>query len=79
MPAKDIKKIKEVAVELLDKIKSAIATIDYCFDKDDGQSAVQVIIGDTLFEELPESVYPNFEVLRIKIYGYVKGLYEEAA
>ena len=24
-------------------------------------------------------VYPNFEVLRIKIYDYVKGLYENAA
>jgi len=79
LSAKDIKKIKEVSVELLEKIKAAVASFDHCFDKEEGQSAVQVIIRDTLFEELPESVYPNFEVLRIKIYDYVKGLYENAA
>ena len=64
----------------IEKVEDAdVDHYDHCFDKEEGQSAVQVIIRDTLFEELPESVYPNFEVLRIKIYDYVKGLYEEAA
>lgn len=68
---KDIKKIKEVSVELLDKVKSAIASIDHCFDKEEGQAKVMIIIRDLLYQDLPDSVFDNFEVYQRKIYDYV--------
>lgn len=76
---KDIKKIKEVSVDLLNKIKAAMATIDHCFDKEDGEAAIKKIIRDTLYEELPESVFGNYEVYRVKIYDYVYTRYKNVA
>lgn len=68
---KDIKKIKEVSVELLEKVKAAVASIDHCFDKEEGQASVKVIIRDLLYQDLPDSVFDNFEVYQRKIYDYV--------
>ena len=71
LSAKDIKKIKEVSVELLEKIKKAVASIDHWYDKEDGQASIQVIIRDILWQDLPDSVIDNFEVYQKKIYDYV--------
>ena len=75
LSAKDIKKIKEVSVELLEKVKKAVASIDHCFDKEDGQSSIKVIIRNLLYEELPNSVFDNWEVYQTKIFDYVKTKY----
>ena len=71
LSANDIKKIKEVSVELLEKIKSTVATIDHCFDKEEGQASVKIIIRDLLYQELPDSVFGNYDVYQRKIYDYV--------
>ena len=56
-----------------------MATIDHCFDKEDGEAAIKKIIRDTLYEELPESVFGNYEVYRVKIYDYVYTRYKNVA
>lgn len=43
---KDIKKIKKVAVELLDKIKSKISELDHWTDKQETRAEVEVLIRD---------------------------------
>lgn len=43
---KDIKKIKKVAVELLDKIKSKISELDHWTDKQETKAEVEVLIRD---------------------------------
>lgn len=68
---KDIKKIKEVSVELLEKVKNAVNSIDHCFDKEEGQASVKIIIRDLLYQDLPDSVFDNFETYQRKIYDYV--------
>lgn len=68
---KDIKEIKAISVELLAKVKEAVATIDHCFDKEGGQAQIQIIIRDTLFQDLPDSIFKNIEVYQRKIYDYV--------
>lgn len=75
LSANDIKKIKEVSVELLEKIKSTVATIDHCFDKEEGQASVKIIIRDLLFQKLPESVFGNYDVYQRKIYDFVSTRY----
>lgn len=68
---KDIKKIKEVSVELLEKVKAAVEEIDHCFDKEEGQASIQIVIRDLLYQELSDSVFGNFETYQKKVYDYV--------
>ena len=51
----DIKKIKKVSVDLLKKIKEKIAELDHWVDKQETKAAVDNLIRDTLWAELPES------------------------
>ena len=51
----DIKKVKKVAVDLLDKIKTKIAELDHWTDKQETKAEVDNLIGKILWEELPES------------------------
>ena len=50
----DIKKLKEVAATLLQKIKTKISELDHWTDKQETKAAVDNLIRDTLWEELPE-------------------------
>ncbi|MBO7507597.1 MAG: type I restriction endonuclease subunit R [Paludibacteraceae bacterium] len=75
LSSKDIKKIKEVSVELLEKVKAAVESIDHCFDKEEGRANVQIIIRDVLFQDLPDSVFGNFEMYQRKVYDYVYARY----
>lgn len=70
--ALDIKKIKEVAKDLLKKIKDKIAELDHWTDKPETKAEVDNLIRDTLWAELPES-YDNqsISLYRQKIYEYV--------
>lgn len=76
----DIKAIKKVAVDLLDKIKSKIAELDHWTDKQETKAEVDNLIRDTLWMELPEC----FDEIRIseyrqRIYEYVYMRYKEIA
>ena len=50
----DIKKLKEVAADLLHKIKDKISELDHWTDKQETKAAVDNLIRDTLWAELPE-------------------------
>ena len=76
----DIKKLKEVSVTLLQKIKAKIAELDHWTDKQETKAAVDNLIRDTLWAELPES-YTEFQIseYRQRIYEYVYTRYKGVA
>jgi len=76
----DIKKLKEVAVDLLAKIKAKISELDHWTDKQETKAAVDNLIRDVLWEELPES-YDELRIseYRRRIYEYVYLQYKEVA
>ncbi|SET20424.1 type I restriction endonuclease subunit R [[Clostridium] polysaccharolyticum] len=76
----DIKKLKEVATSLLQKIKSKIATLDHWADKPETKAEVDNLIRDTLWAELPEC-YDEVSIssYRQQIYEYVYTRYRSVA
>lgn len=74
----EIKKLKEVSVDLLQKIKAKIATIDHWTDKQETKADVYNLIRDTLWVELPESyTEPETEYCHQRVYEYVYTRYKE--
>ena len=72
----DIKKIKKVAVELLDKIKQQLASMDHPFDKPNTKATIIITIRDVLWQELPESYNEeNIIQYRDAVYNYVSQHY----
>ena len=75
----DIKKIKEVAVSLLSKVKEKISQLDHWTDKQETRAMVDVLIRDTLLE-LPECYSDeSITYYRQQIYEYVYTRYPEVA
>ena len=76
----DIDKIKQLAADLLKKIKSKIAELDHWTDKQETKAAVDNLIRDTLWDELPEC-YDEISIseYRQRIYEYVYTRYREVA
>lgn len=76
----DIKKLKTVAAELLDKIKAKISEYDHWTDKQETIAAVDNLIRDTLWAELPEC-YDEASIwgYRQRIYEYVYTHYKDVA
>ena len=76
----DIKKIKEVAANLLKKIKTKIGELDHWTDKQETKAAVDNLIRDTLWADLPEC-YDEISIstYRQRIYEYVYTRYRVAA
>ena len=76
----DIKQIKQVAVDLLAKVKAKISELDHWTDKQETKAAVDNLIRDTLWAELPES-YDEISIFgyRQKIYEYVYTRYPDVA
>lgn len=76
----DIKQIKQVAVDLLAKVKAKIAELDHWTDKQETKAVVDNLIRDTLWAELPES-YDEISIsgYRQKIYEYVYTRYPDVA
>lgn len=68
----DIKKLKELAISLLQKIKTNIAKFDHWTDKQETKAAIDNLIRDTLWAELPEC-YDEVSIssYRQQIYEYV--------
>ena len=76
----DIKKLKEVTATLLQKIKSKISELDHWTDKQETKAAVDNLIRDTLWAQLPECYDEvSISVYRQRIYEYVYTRYKEAA
>ncbi|MBR1432888.1 type I restriction endonuclease subunit R [Ruminococcus sp.] len=80
LSASDIKKIKAVAVDLLKKAKAKIAELDHWTDKQETKAAIDNLIRDTLWAELPES-YDEISMseYRRKIYEYLYTRYKDIA
>ena len=76
----DIQKIKQVAVDLLSKVKAKIAELDHWTDKQETKAAVDNLIRDTLWAELPEC-YDEVSIsgYRQRIYEYVYTRYPDVA
>ena len=76
----DIKKLKEVAATLLQKIKTKISELDHWTDKQETKAAVDNLIRDTLWAALPDCYDEvSISVYRQQIYEYVYTRYKEAA
>lgn len=72
----DIKKIKEVAVELLEKIKTQLATMDHPFEKRETKAAIIITIRDTLWEMLPDSYSDeSIDTYKDAVFEYVQQRY----
>ena len=76
----DIQKIKQVAVDLLQKVKSRIAELDHWTDKQETKAAIDNLIRDTLWNGLPEC-YDELSIsgYRQRIYEYVYTRYKDVA
>lgn len=76
----DIEKIKKVSVDLLAKVKARIAALDHWTDKEETKAAIDVLIRNTLFEELPESYdEDSITSYRRELYEYFYMRYKEVA
>lgn len=76
----DIKKIKEVVVVLLHKVKSKIAELDHWTDKQETKAVVDNLIRDTLWSELPACYdEDSISIYRQNIYEYVYSGYRQVS
>ncbi|MBQ6133655.1 MAG: type I restriction endonuclease subunit R [Lachnospiraceae bacterium] len=75
----DIEKIKKVSVDLLSKIKERIAGMDHWTDKQETRAAVDVLIRDVLFEEIPDSMFNRLEAYRKAIFEHIYTHYKGVA
>lgn len=76
----DIKKLKEVAATLLQKIKAKVAELDHWTDKQETKAEIDNLIRDTLWADLPEC-YDEMAIsgYRQQIYEYVYTRYGAVA
>lgn len=75
----DIEKIKKVSIDLLAKIKERIAGMDHWTDKQETRAAVEVLIRDVLFEEIPDSMFNRLEAYRKAIFEHIYTHYKGVA
>lgn len=72
----EVKKLKDVAIELLDKIKGQLEGMDHPFDKPTTRATLIVTIRDILWQELPESYSEeSINYYRDSIFNYVSQRY----
>ena len=72
----DIKKLKAIAKDLLQKIKEQLAAMDHPFDKQETRAALQNTIRDLLWIQLPESyTEENINYYRSAVYNYISRQY----
>ena len=75
----DIDKIKKMSIDLLQKIKERIAAMDHWTDKQETRAAVDVLIRNVLYEEIPDSMFDRLEAYRKLIFEHVYTHYKSAA
>lgn len=72
----DIKKLKNVAKDLLAKIKSMLKTMDHPFDKQETKASIVITIRDLLWQELPESYSDeSITYYRDAVFNYISQRY----
>ena len=76
----EIQKLKQVAVELLQKVKARIAELDHWTDKQETKAIIDNLIRETLWSGLPEC-YDELSIssCRQRIYEYVYTRYKDVA
>ena len=67
----DITKIKKMSIDLLQKIKERIAQMDHWTDKQETRAAVDILIRNVLYEEIPDSMFDRLGAYRKAIYEHV--------
>ena len=75
----DIDKIKKMSKDLLQKVKERIAGMDHWTDKQETRAAVDVLIRNVLYEEIPDSMFDRLEAYRKAIYEHIYTHYKQAA
>ena len=75
----DIDKIKKMSKDLLKKIKERIAGMDHWTDKQETRAAVDVLIRNVLYEEIPDSMFDRLDAYRKAIYEHIYTHYKQAA
>lgn len=75
----DIDKIKKMSKDLLQKIKERIAGMDHWTDKQETRAAVDILIRNVLYEEIPDSMFDRLEAYRKAIYEYIYTHYKNVA
>ena len=72
----DIRKLKNVAKDLLGKIKSMLKTMDHPFDKQETKASIVIVIRDLLWQELPESYSDeSITYYRDAVFNYISQRY----
>lgn len=75
----DIKKLKKVAKDLLEKIKEQLAGMDHPFDKPTTKATLYVTIRDFLWSDLPSNYDDSISYYIDAVYDYVSRQYGGAA
>ncbi len=75
----DIDKIKKMSVDLLKRIKERISGMDHWTDKQETRAAVDNLIRDVLFEEIPESMFNRLDSYRTLIFEHIYTHYKSVA
>lgn len=65
--------------DLLQKIKERIDGMDHWTDKQETRAAVDVLIRNVLYEEIPDSMFDRLEAYRKAIYEHIYTHYKQAA
>lgn len=72
----DIRKLKNVAKDLLGRIKSMLKTMDHPFDKQETKASIVIAIRDLLWQELPESYSDeSITYYRDAVFNYISQRY----
>ena len=79
MSNSDSNKIKKMSKDLLHKIKERITDMDHWTDKQETRAAVDVLIRNVLYEEIPDSMFDRLETYRKAIYEYVYTHFKQIA
>ena len=72
----EVEKLKNVAIELLAKIKEQLAGMDHPFDKPTTRATLIITIREVLWDKLPDSYDLNsVDYYRDTIYNYISQRY----
>lgn len=71
----DIGKLKKIAKDLYAKIQEKLANMNRPFDKPETRAAINNVIRDILYVELPKSCYENRAEYQNQIFNYVSNRY----
>lgn len=78
LTSKEIKQIKSLSVKLLTVVKERLSEMHNPFEKRETASAIDILIRDTLWQELPDSCFGDLEIYRHKIFDYIKSQFNAA-